>query len=55
MTNLFKLRCREKGILVTNKPRKYNVVWVREFRPELGMGVDHLKEWSSNKGIFIHD
>ena len=51
---LYKLRCRKNGILVTNRVEKYDVVWVREFVPHLGMGVDHLKEWESNKRIFIH-
>lgn len=55
MSHLKKLRCRKNGILVTNKPEKYDVVWVRNFRPDLCMGVDHLKEWGSNKRIFIHD
>ena len=55
MIKMFKLRCRDNGILVTNKPEIYDVVWFRDFRPDLGMGVDHLKEWESNKRIFIHD
>ena len=51
---LYKLRCRENGILVTNKPEFFNVVWVRDFSPELGFGIDHLKEWDSNKRVFVY-
>ncbi len=31
----YKLRCRNKGILVTSEPEKYNVVWKRIFNPEI--------------------
>ena len=55
MSHLKKLRCRKNGILVTNKPEKYDVVWVRDFRPDLGIGVDNLKTWESNKRIFLHE
>jgi hypothetical protein len=28
---LYKLRCRIKGIVVTYEPEKYNVIWKRKF------------------------
>jgi hypothetical protein len=31
----YKLRCRNKGILVTSNPELYNVVWKRKFNPEI--------------------
>jgi len=31
----YKLRCRDKGILVTSNPEKYNVVWKRIFNSEI--------------------
>ena len=31
----YKLRCRKKGILVTTNPHVYDVVWVREYSPEV--------------------
>lgn len=31
----YKLRCREKGILVTSTPEKFDVVWKRKFNPEI--------------------
>ena len=30
-----KLRCRNKGIVVTSNPEKYNVVWKRKFNPDI--------------------
>jgi hypothetical protein len=32
---MFKLRCRVKGIIITNKPKNFNVVWKRPFNPEI--------------------
>ncbi len=31
----YKLRCLNKGVVVTTEPEKYNVVWKREFNPEI--------------------
>jgi hypothetical protein len=31
----YKLRCRNKGILVTSKPELYSVVWKRIYNPEI--------------------
>ena len=31
----YKLRCRNKGILVTSNPEKYNIVWKRVFNPKI--------------------
>lgn len=31
----YKLRCRNKGILVTLTPEKYNIVWKRVLNPEI--------------------
>ena len=31
----YKLRCRNNGILVTSKPKKYDVVWKRKFDPKI--------------------
>lgn len=31
----YKLRCRNKGILVTSNLIKYDVVWKRPFNPEI--------------------
>jgi hypothetical protein len=31
----YKLRCRNKGILVTSKPELYDVVWKRIYNPEI--------------------
>ena len=29
----YKLRCRINGILVTDSPTPYDIVWIREFNP----------------------
>ena len=39
----YKLRCREKGVLVTSKPEKYKIVWKRIFNPEI-YPVDRCKD-----------
>jgi hypothetical protein len=31
----YKLRCRNKGILVTSNPENYDMVWKRIFNPEI--------------------
>jgi hypothetical protein len=31
----YKLRCRNKGILVTYSPEEYNIVWIRLFNPKI--------------------
>ena len=31
----YKLRCRINGIVVTSRPEKYNIVWIREYNPEI--------------------
>jgi len=32
---LYKLRCRKNGILVTDAPEKYDVIWSRIFNPAI--------------------
>ena len=31
----YKLRCRNKGIVVSSKPEQYNIVWKRKFNTEI--------------------
>ena len=38
----YKLRCRNNGIVVTTNPKKYNIVWIRLFDPEI-YSIDILK------------
>ena len=37
----YKLRCRKLGIIVSNNPENYDVVWKREFNPEI-YSIDKL-------------
>jgi hypothetical protein len=32
---IYKLRCRNNGIVVTENPKKYNIVWIRIYDPEI--------------------
>ena len=31
----YKLRCRDKGIVVTSNPEKYDSLWKRKFNPKI--------------------
>ena len=33
MLKKYKLRCRWQGIVITETPEKFDIVWVREFMP----------------------
>jgi len=35
LENKYKLRCRKHGIVVTLNPEKFDVVWKREFNPDV--------------------
>lgn len=32
---IYKLRCRNKGIVVTSNLDKYNIIWLRNFNPNI--------------------
>ena len=42
-TQKYKLRCLNKGILVTSEPEKYNIIWIRNFNPEI-YSIDKCKD-----------
>jgi|688.fasta_scaffold1556117_1 hypothetical protein len=46
MLKKYKLRCRVKGIVVTTNPKEYNIVWIREFNPEI-YSNDKIKNYES--------
>jgi hypothetical protein len=47
MLKKYKLRCRVIGIVVTTNPTEYNIVWIREFNPEI-YSNDKIKNYENN-------
>jgi hypothetical protein len=47
MLKKYKLRCRVKGIVVATNPTEYNIVWIREFNPEI-YSNDKPKNYENN-------
>jgi len=39
----YKLRCRNKGIVVTSNPEKFNIIWIRDFNPII-YSMDRIKK-----------